>query len=257
GTVHVGDERAYNFHPEVLPALERAEGMAGELTFDMAMMIQAMSAMIMKDSTLADLLPEEKYNFVHKKIEDRVGPLMTGMVEVMKPAIIPMMLIDPETLMSADVTETQREPLDLYFQNKAREAEKEVTGLETVQEQMAAFEVYSLKEQAEMLYESLKAEEQGGEEGSMEKELNNLLDIYESEDLDSLYALTVSELDPMASEQLLNVRNIRMADRFEKLMERKTWFVAVGAAHLPGEKGVIQLMRDKGYTVKPLSEKKE
>lgn len=68
--------------------------------------------------------------------------------------------------------------------------------------------------------------------------------------LDSLYKLMIS---PKAHDALIVSRNIIMANSMEKIMEEKSLFAAIGAAHLAGKEGVIQLLRDKGYTVKPVS----
>jgi uncharacterized protein YbaP (TraB family) len=43
-----------------------------------------------------------------------------------------------------------------------------------------------------------------------------------------------------------------MAKNFVKIAKKQSVFCAVGAAHLPGETGVIELLRKKGYTVEPV-----
>ncbi|WP_445710216.1 TraB/GumN family protein [Flavobacterium sp.] len=68
--------------------------------------------------------------------------------------------------------------------------------------------------------------------------------------LDSLYKLMIS---PKAHDALIVSRNKIMADSMEKIMQDKSLFAAIGAAHLAGKEGVIQLLKEKGYTVKPVS----
>lgn len=251
GTVHLGDPRAYEFHPEVMPALERAEGMAGELVFEPSMIFQLLDKIMMQDSTLKDLLTEAEYVQVHEKLNEKLG-MMAPMAERMKPVFVASMLIEPETSDSASA-EPAREPLDLFFQNEARKNDKEVLGLETLEEQMEAFDAIPLRDQAKMLYQMVAQVQNDSSEVSIE----TLLTLYQKEDLEGLYQMTKTEMSAGLSDKMLTQRNERMSQRLIKLMERKSWFVAVGAAHLPGQDGLIQLLRDEGYTLRPLSERKD
>lgn len=251
GTVHVGDERAYQFHPNVLPAFEEAEGMAGELVFEPAMLFQLMGKIVMKDTTLADLLPKEKYELVHAKLNEKLG-FMAPMAERIQPVFVSSLMLEPELGTDTASRAPSREPLDLYFQNEARKADKEVVGLETVQEQLDAFGVISLREQAEMLYQTV-AEAEKQDSTQAESSVDKMLDLYAAEDIEALYKMTQQEMDTESAERLLTARNRRMVERFIKLTEQKSWFVAVGAAHLPGEHGLIALLREAGYTVAPHS----
>lgn len=249
GTVHIGDERAYQFHPNVLPAFKEAEGMAGELVFEPTMLFQLMGKIMMKDTTLSDLLPEEKYERVRAKLDEKLG-FMAPMAERIQPVFVSSMMLEPN-LGIADSTPS-REPLDLYFQSKARKANKEVVGLETVQEQLDAFGVISLQEQAEMLYQTV-TEAEKEDTTQTTSAMDKMLDLYATENLEALYQLTKKEMDTESEERLLNARNRRMTERFMELANQKNWFVAVGAAHLPGEHGLIALLRQEGYTVAPHS----
>jgi hypothetical protein len=47
-------------------------------------------------------------------------------------------------------------------------------------------------------------------------------------------------------------RNLRMADRIAGYIQQQPVFVAIGALHLPKQGGVIELLRQKGYTVTPV-----
>jgi uncharacterized protein YbaP (TraB family) len=50
----------------------------------------------------------------------------------------------------------------------------------------------------------------------------------------------------------VNQRNRNWAEKLDKLMPEKSCLVCVGVAHLSGEKGLLQLLRDRGYTVEPV-----
>ena len=74
GTMHTADPRVFDFDPETLAAFEASEGMAGELVFDGNLSAGFLEMMMMPgDTSLADLLSEEEYATVMKKLEAKVG----------------------------------------------------------------------------------------------------------------------------------------------------------------------------------------
>lgn len=81
-----------------------------------------------------------------------------------------------------------------------------------------------------------------------------LEEAYRNEDLlriDSLYAVMMPS--QAAHDAMLGNRNDGMLENMMPLMGQRSLFAAVGAAHLPGERGLIKLLRDKGYTLEPLT----
>jgi len=76
---------------------------------------------------------------------------------------------------------------------------------------------------------------------------------YKKQNLDSLYQQVTSSPDIQGSEKvLLFDRNARWIPQMESAMKESPTFFAVGAGHLAGDKGVINLLRQQGYTVKPV-----
>jgi uncharacterized protein YbaP (TraB family) len=72
-----------------------------------------------------------------------------------------------------------------------------------------------------------------------------------------LYSLTNSsdseDEDVKAfTDKFLNERNMNWLPIIISQISDKSSFIAVGALHLPGKKGIIELLREKGYTVKPI-----
>jgi uncharacterized protein YbaP (TraB family) len=49
--------------------------------------------------------------------------------------------------------------------------------------------------------------------------------------------------------RLIDDRNVQMVERMLPRLQRGSTFIAIGALHLPGEKGILQLLAEKGYTV--------
>lgn len=255
GTMHIGDERVYQFNDSLLTLFNQCDLFAGELVLEQNFFssLNLLMGMQMKDSTLSDLLPRKKYAFVKRKLDKRLDEMgmlsIAKYIEKMKPIFVSILLSDID--LKATANGSVKDPIDLYFQKIARKKEMEVVGLETMEEQMAVFDKMPLKSQAEMLYDELSKQ---GQEDAMD--LNKLIDIYAKEDLDSLYLLTQGSFDKSMNDELLYKRNINMANRMVPYLKNKRIFVGVGAAHLPGEGGLIDLLRKKGYTMRPVNFKK-
>lgn len=88
----------------------------------------------------------------------------------------------------------------------------------------------------------------------MEKPLGTLLEnAYRDKDLDMIDSLSRGTNSEKYNEYMLFQRNENMVRRMDSIFDKgQTLFIGIGAAHLPGEKGVIEMLREKGYTVRPL-----
>jgi len=74
---------------------------------------------------------------------------------------------------------------------------------------------------------------------------------YLERNLDLIDSLITKNFSKNYRKYLLTIRNQNMADALDSLMPKQTIFAGVGAAHLPGDEGMIQMLREKGYTVTP------
>ena len=84
-----------------------------------------------------------------------------------------------------------------------------------------------------------------------------MIDAYKQENLDMIYRQIMSSPDIAGSEEvLLYNRNRRWIPVMESAMQSGKIFFAVGAGHLGGPKGIINLLREKGYTVKGIKEER-
>jgi uncharacterized protein YbaP (TraB family) len=81
-----------------------------------------------------------------------------------------------------------------------------------------------------------------------------MLTHYLDENLDQLYQDIVTESQdfPSFHEDFLDKRNKNWIPVMENQMEKENTFFAVGAGHLPGEKGVLNLLKLQGYTLTPI-----
>jgi uncharacterized protein YbaP (TraB family) len=84
---------------------------------------------------------------------------------------------------------------------------------------------------------------------------DELVAVYKQQDLKKIEELTNKEEGGVAEfiDILLYNRNADWVTKMNEIMQSNAVLFAVGAAHLPGEKGCINLLRKKGYTLKPIS----
>jgi uncharacterized protein YbaP (TraB family) len=240
GTMHVRDERVFRLADGWEIKLKEAGRILLELNLaehpDPMQMITLMGAP--EDSTLEKILSAEETNHLRQWVQDSLG-LPWQMANSLKPFFLMAMV--QEKQMPAD----RPEPLDLWLANRAKEWKIPVIGIESIEEQMQAIQTLSISEQARMLMELIQPENENRKE--METELMNA---YLSGNLDQLYALSQRwETDPLFMREILQVRNFRMAERIHEHLSEKPGFIAIGALHLPGQEGVLELLRIKGYKV--------
>jgi hypothetical protein len=132
---------------------------------------------------------------------------------------------------------------EMEFIGLAKESKKSIGGLETIEAQIQFLnKAYSDDEMIAMLQET------NGEE--TEKMVQN----YINENLPELYKeiTTPKLMNENSKKWMLEVRNENWAVKMPDVMKDKSTFFAVGAAHLLGKEGLINLLRKAGYSVKPL-----
>lgn len=83
-----------------------------------------------------------------------------------------------------------------------------------------------------------------------------LEDAYRRGDLDQIDSLSKSNMPTSVYHHYFIVeRNKNMVKRMDSIMQKQSLFTGIGAAHLPGEEGAIELLRDLGYSVRPVTNK--
>lgn len=248
GTIHSYDVRAFTFKLLAENYINETKSFGMEIKLDELNPFSLLGKLQMPgDTTLRMLLPEEDYIKLDKILRDsfQIDLTMFGTIK-------PMFLVGLLEMPSGEVVESNTNFLDEYLMNQAKKLNKEVIGIETVEEQLQAVDLIPLKEQAKMLVDELVNPD------TTKEPLQDLLDVYSVGNLDSLYSYYQhGELSNNFNKVLVLDRNHRMADRIDSIARIKSIFVAVGALHLPGEEGVLNLLRKKGYDIIPVYRKKE
>lgn len=132
--------------------------------------------------------------------------------------------------------------LDAYFQQIAYNSNKQFFPLETFESQLEVFDQIYNKQPRQL---SLKTQVISQE---------NLLSTYINGDIESLRQLLFTQLTNYgeAFDLLISKRNYTMVAGIDTLLKKNGLFIAVGAAHLSGQDGIIQLLRNKGYHLHPV-----
>ena len=132
---------------------------------------------------------------------------------------------------------------EMEFIGQAKKRNIEIGGLETVKSQFAILEnAYSNDEMINLLNESTP------------EETAELVALYKAENVDDAYALAtdLKFTSEKTKKSILDSRNTNWVKNMPELMKKESIFFAVGAGHLGGEEGVINLLRKSGYSVKPI-----
>jgi uncharacterized protein YbaP (TraB family) len=132
---------------------------------------------------------------------------------------------------------------EMEFISKANESNKPVMGLEKVAEQL------------EFLNQSFSDDEMIAYLQQIDTNMcTEMVKQYISQDVDGLYQMMI-EKDSMSTNTqkiLLDNRNTKWVKVMPEMMQKESVFFAFGAAHLAGEKGVINLLKQAGYSLKPI-----
>lgn len=247
GTMHTQDSEVYKFGDAVVPALKSVDVVGLEVINleDPSNLMYVMHSMMMIDGKLSDHLSDEDMEILKAKLNE-VDPMLSMFYDQIKPFYLYALLSNGSLTMDKDNV------LDLYFEKLGKEENKEIWGIETIQEHLSSIDQIEMEEQIAMLKEVItayKLKEQIDEDEMLKLTMN----IYGQKDLKKLYEFyKLSNPSPSFHKALLVDRNIRMTHRMDSLMTIKSVFLAVGALHLCGEEGLIQSLINKGYTVEPV-----
>ena len=259
GTIHIIPEEDFFLTEATKTAFDAAEQVTFEVDMDKMdnplLQLMLMKDIFMKDKmTLQKLLSEEDYAVVKAHFVEQGMESAFPMFERIKPMFTQMMA-------SMDMEEMQKgggmggglgegmKSYEFEFAEMAKEADKKIQGLETISYQMSMFDSIPYEAQAEMLVETIKM----GSDSEADM-LQELVDLYKSQNIEAMVSSISADESGLAQYEdlLLNTRNKNWIPVMEKQMSKKTTFFAVGAGHLAGEEGVINLLRAAGYTLEPM-----
>ena len=135
--------------------------------------------------------------------------------------------------------------IDKYMQTLGQRKGKTIGELETADYQMELLYGHSLAEQADALLEMI-------DHGDSKGLLQQLTNAYKSQNLDTLWKVFQEQMTGYEYDAIIKVRNLNWEKQMRELLPKQSTLFVVGAGHLPGESGMINLLREAGYKVKPV-----
>lgn len=259
GTYHLAPASYVDSIPGARVALETAEQVCGELSMAEMSSLEGtqkvMAAMMLPDGqSLKDVLSEEEFAKLDAFMADVMGVgLSNPMVGAQLGKMTPMAIATQLQLLQYMKMTPGFNPnalIDSYFQTEASKNGKPVIGFETMDFQISVlYKGRSIERQKVQLMCMIDNREY---ELMMMK---TLTEAYFAQDIAKLLEVTEEKLGnkcdstPEEDEALIYGRNADWAEKMPAIMGDKSTLFVVGAAHLPGERGVLELLKKKGYAV--------
>jgi uncharacterized protein YbaP (TraB family) len=246
GTMHILCDQDATLSPNLKKAIKDVQVIYFELDMDdMGELMGAMKYLRMKDNqTLAGLLTKEEYARVEAYFKkSKLAGSLTFMNHF-KPYVVSSLI--GEQVMVCD--NDKKNGMEQKIMGESKQYEKEIKGLETAEFQAGLFDSIPYEKQAKDLVAYIDSID------SYKKTTLEMVDVYRKQDLKRMDSL-VQKSDPGMEQYmdlLLYGRNRRWVANMPNIMGPRSALFAVGAGHLGGEQGVINLLRKKGYTVTPL-----
>lgn len=247
GTVHILCSEDAVLSENFKKIIRKADEVYFEIDMDdLKEMMSLAGRMKMKgDTTLELLLNESDLEKVKRYVEDNTPMFPFSEIKTFLPIISSTILV--EQIIECD----EKTGIEEAIMEVAKKHRKGIHGLETPDYQFRLLDSIPYAQQATELVSFVDS---ASEEGVAEQIMGRVYKAYLEQDLEMVRRMTM-EMDSSIiknADMLLYNRNRNWVIRLKKIMPEGSMVIAVGAAHLPGEKGVINMLKKEGYEVTPL-----
>lgn len=237
GTMHVKDEIAYRHINKVIPRLSCCDALMCEIDLDKAQMEVPAETYLIHSGSLSSLLTTSKYE-KYRKVMLKTYNIDLNQFQHFYPLVILNKI--SEALLSND----RGVSLDSYLWNKAKELKLNTSGIEDLHDHVSLIGKLEMDVQLKMLKSVMKNTR------AFKRSLHKVTQLYAEEKIQKLYKNTKASMGSFR-EPLIYNRNIIMVERINMNQSQKC-FYAIGAAHLAGGKGVLRLLKQMKYKLKPI-----
>ncbi|MEE9314367.1 MAG: TraB/GumN family protein [Rhizobiaceae bacterium] len=259
GTMHMADPRIVELPENAQIAFDKSQTLTLEITEILDPQAMAQKAMgLMKytayldGSSLESKMTKEQIALVKPKLASKAG-IPWNVAQKMRPWVLMGLLTVPACEMARK--QAGKPFLDLSLGQRAKAAGKKITALETIEGQMsimaglpepmmvqAMVDMVNMEDKINDVFETMISLYIKGETGTIWAMMRymgpNGIDITkESTGYSDFQKVVVDE------------RNYTMADESAKIIDKGSAFIALGALHLPGEKGILNILAQRGYTI--------
>jgi uncharacterized protein len=248
GTMHMVCAEDTKMSEGLKAAIKKSKQVYFELDMDnMEEMMSVLKYARMNNGLkISDLVSPEDYQKLEDYFKNNKSVLPFGMMSRFKPYFITAII--SEGIMGCK----KKVSVEQMIMAEARQYDKEVNGLETLEFQASIFDSIPYEKQARDLVEYVDSIDKF-------KEITmKMVEMYRKQDINNMDSL-MEQSDPgmmQYMDVLLYDRNKRWASQIPEQAFNMPTLFAVGAGHLGGEKGVISLLKQQGFTVKPLDNTK-
>ena len=243
GTIHLEDPRITKVPPQVVEVLGNAKSFMLEVVMHpAAQAVYAERAKFSDGEALQDHLDGALFERLVGLARDRYDVPESALVRLKPWAVF--------TFLSRPKPQTGR-VLDTVLEELAESRRIPVYGLETVDELVATFDTMPMPQQVAILEDTIRNHD------AIVEQVEELTELYLQHDLAGMVALNERAHDDEAlfkvlMERAVYQRNERIVERIQEPLANGGAFIAVGALHLPGEQGLLQLLLARGYNVVPV-----
>jgi uncharacterized protein YbaP (TraB family) len=242
GTMHVVSKDKFLIPDKVLKALEGSEEMVVEVSADISQ-DEIMKLSQSEDQRLTDYLNQAEKDSLYAYVGKRMN-LDSSKFEYVLGKYKPF-IFSQFSMMSILLN---GQSFEIELMQFAKEKEITISGLETYAQQMGMFDALEDNLQKELIMSIVR------DTSDLQDTWNRTENMYLNQELSSFIAELSSNaaLTNFMTNTLLKDRNQKWLIELSDLLQIKKTFVAVGAAHLAGPDGIVQGLRDLGFSITPI-----
>jgi hypothetical protein len=249
GSIHFLKRENYPLNPTIEKAFDSTKKLVLEIDLKSAdsgtvQRLTLEKGLHRDGKTLQENISAETYSLAAKRAQE-LG-IDIGALSPLKPWVVAL------TMTSLQLQRLGFDPnsgVDRYLAERATKAGKPMAGLETAAFQIELMDQFSASDQESMLRHSLK------EMDLLDKGLDQIVRSWAAGDVPALEDLLLNAMReyPAVHQKIIVDRNRRWLPEIERMIEQgESTLVVVGAAHLVGKEGVIELLKARGYTLEQM-----
>ena len=198
------------------------------------------------DTSLTDLYSSEEYERIKRFFDHHGMGMELQMLNKMQPMLVSALVYQ------AILPCQSADGIELNIMKFAHQYHKEIKGLETAAFQASVLDKIPYSSQAKELLYSIDSVQ------NTETETGEMIELYKEQDLDKLLEFSLKTEGGTTSQiqdVMINDRNKNWVEKFPDITKDKSILIAVGAGHLGGKDGLLNLLKQKGYNIRPLENK--
>jgi uncharacterized protein len=244
GTIHALPQSKFFFPKAATDALNASDRLVLEIDMDNAQELSSLPALIAaKGKSIKEFMTPEELQKVSRYMADSAG-IPFEQVASLKPFVFTSLLL-------SKVVGSTPTSYEEYLLGQAKQANKPIDGIETVAEQVEAFDRLPFDQQVKQLVEMISDMDKA------RQQYQQLVAAYTSQQLDQISKVSEEENKdyPQFEQVLITDRNTKWIPRLKEKISDGGCFIAVGAGHLAGRNGILELLKKKGYKVEPVASK--